>query len=49
MKGQIARYQALDLSDLAAGAEPSQPDCNSPLLQEVHSLFDVDGSWVNRE
>jgi len=29
---------------LAAGAEPSQPDCDPLLLQEVHPLLDVDRS-----
>ena len=37
--------QSLRPSDLAAGAEPSQPDCDSLLLQEVHPLLDVDRSW----
>jgi len=33
---------------LAAGAEPSQPDCDSLLLQEVHSLLDIDRSRMER-
>ena len=41
---KIAQYQALCLSDLAAGTETSQPDCDSPLLQEVHSFFKLDRS-----
>lgn len=36
------QYRTLRVSDLAAGTEPSQPDRDPPLLQEVHPLFDVD-------
>jgi hypothetical protein len=46
---KIAQRKTFRLADLAAGTEPSQPDCDPSLLQEVHSLFDVDGSLRNRE
>jgi hypothetical protein len=46
---RLLNHQALRSADLAAGTEPSQPDRDPPLLQEVHSLFEVDRSLRNRE